>query len=187
MFSFWPGYRGLAQYGLWSQLAVSLLFALFLDAFLVSCFFWTDVVSATRFKFLVPGLLMAWSLLMIVAGLGRKRFEALLAADEKDETFRKATVHYLRGNWFETESILIPALKKNPRDIEAMLLLATLYRHTKRYSEALVVLRQLEHFDGAGRWFLEIHEEHRLIRTAINEDAAALEQATPEKRTPCEK
>ena len=45
-------------------------------------------------------------------------------------------MEYLRGNWLEAESLLQRLIRESARDFDVHLLLATLYRRTRRYDEA---------------------------------------------------
>jgi len=169
---FWPGYDGLARYGRWTFLFVAMAFALILDAFIVLNFYWTvRLTPAQRNGFLVV-LAVAWIILSLIAGVRRRAIETEQAADATENKFAEATIQYLRGNWYETEHLLLGLLAKNPRDIEALLMQATLYRHTKRYAEAVVVLDKLQLLENSGRWFLEIETERRLIAGAADETAS---------------
>lgn len=176
MLSFWPGFRGIARYGLWSQLSLALFFALILDAFLVANFYWTAYLTTTQRNMIVVLLVVIWLTLLSLAKYRYKIFKERCSVDAKDENYRLAQQHYLRGKWFEAESLILLHLKKKPRDVEMLLLQATLYRHTKRDVEALIVMEKLERFDGAHRWFLEIEAERRLI------DRAKAERAEDEAR-----
>jgi hypothetical protein len=160
---YWPGYDGLARYGRWTFLFVSLVFALLLDAFIVLNFYWTAYLTPWQRNGCLVVLFFAWLALSLTAGAKRRAIETVQTADTTENKFSEATVQYLRGNWYETETVLIGLLAKNPRDIEAMLMQATLYRHTKRYDEAQAVLDKLQLLEGAGRWSLEIETERHLI------------------------
>lgn len=163
MLSYWPGFQGIARYGLWSQLGLAILFAAILDAFLLANFYWTGVLTVSQRNIILSLLFVIWITLLSLAKYRRKIFEETFAIDEKDENYRLALQHYLRGNWFETESLILPHLKKKPRDMEMLLLLATLYRHTNRLDEALTVLDRIAQVDGANYWCLEMEFERRYI------------------------
>jgi hypothetical protein len=92
----------------------------------------------------------------------------LLSTGMQEEKFKEVLTHYLRGNWYEVEMFIIPRLKYNPTDIETLLLQATLYRHTERYSEALQILDKLQLLNGSNKWFTEIESERILITEALN-------------------
>ena len=167
---FWPGYDGLVRYGRWTFLFVALTFALMVNTFIVLNFYWTAYLTPTQRNGFLAALVIAWITLGLIAGAKRRKIEAEKTADTTENKFSEAAVQYLRGNWFETEQLLLGLLTKNPRDVEALLMQATLYRHTKRYAEAVAVLDKLQLLENAGRWFLEIETERRLVADADNDD-----------------
>jgi len=77
--------------------------------------------------------------------------------------------YYLQGQWFEAEKRLIQLLRQNPRDVEARLMIATLFRHTRRWEEALRQLDQLERLEASQAWALEIQRERAVIEQAKTE------------------
>ena len=169
MFSFWPGYSGIARYGRRRFLAIALLFALLLNAFLLANFYWTAFITVSQRNILLAVLVASWILLLSMASYMKRNLDARLNPAEKDELYRQAMLLYLRGQWHETESAIAKILSRNSRDIEVLLLQASLYRHTRRYDEAIVVLDRLEHYDGSEVWLLEIDNERLLIAEAIRE------------------
>jgi hypothetical protein len=169
MLSFWPGYCGIVQYGRWSFLVIALLFALMFDAFLVADFYWTAVITSGQRNILLGVFSAVWIGLIFVSSVKCRSLEAMLKTDEKDSVFCEAVSLYLRGDWFGTESLILPLLRKNPQDIEILLLQATLYRHTKRYGEASKVLDKLDLLENSRRWFLEIETERQFIAAEMKE------------------
>ncbi len=167
MLSFWPGYDGLARYGRWTFLIVALAFALVLDLFIVLNFYWTAFLTPMQRNGFLGGLVVVWIVLGLVAGTKRRHLEDERNSDASGNKFGEAVKSYLQGHWLETETALAALLKSNPRDIEATLLKATLYRHTQRFAEAVAVLDQLSGMEESGRWFVEIETEKRLIREAL--------------------
>ncbi|MDR2117522.1 MAG: hypothetical protein LBP87_14190 [Planctomycetaceae bacterium] len=180
MFSFWPGYRGIVQYGHWTFLIIALLFALLLDGVLIANFYWTAMITTSQRNILLIVFFIAWFGLFTVAVLRSQFLNAISKTDEKDTIFREAISFYLRGDWFGAESLILPVLKKNPRDIEILLLLATLYRHTQRYNEALEILDKLSLFENANHWFPEMETERKLIA----EESAETSTETNSETTP---
>ena len=83
--------------------------------------------------------------------------------DSSHTLFNQAQREYLRGHWTEAESLLKRRLKLAERDIEARLLLATLFRHTERLDWASEQLLQLEKYDESVHWNFEIRRERELI------------------------
>jgi hypothetical protein len=94
-----------------------------------------------------------------------------------EDRFREALDHYLRGNWFEAEHVLVSLLRRNPRDMDAGLMLATMLRHTRRFPESRACLDRLERFDGSEKWELEIRRERELLESAEAEEGGTQEQS----------
>jgi hypothetical protein len=93
--------------------------------------------------------------------------EASTSADISDKLFLDARNQYLKGNWFESESIINQILAESPHDIEARLLLLTLLRHTNRIEEALVQITDFQKWDGAKQWEFEITRELELLELEL--------------------
>ena len=181
IFFLWPGSTGVMRYGLWGHLGVALLFGVICQLTIFLNFFWIDFLS-TFTKVCIWGLaLIAWLILSVAASSNLKRFERTLGADSSGEAFLEAQTHYLCGNWFETECCLKNLLKKNPYDVEALLLKATLYRHLRRFSESRKTLAELEKIDASSYWREEIEFEKKAIVEDENEkddDAEESDDAT---------
>jgi single-stranded DNA-specific DHH superfamily exonuclease len=75
----------------------------------------------------------------------------------------------LKGNWFEAECVLVGLLRCDPRDVDAGLMLATLFRHTGRLDEAARQLDSVERFDEAAKWIVEIDRERQWLAQAPEE------------------
>ena len=164
MHSFWPGYDGLTRYGRWTFLFIALAFAMVLNAFIVLNFYWTNWLTPGQRNGFLVALVVAWIVLRLAAGAKRRVIEAEQTADATENKFSVARDQYLRGNWYEAEHLLLGLLAKNPRDVEALLLQATLYRRTERSDEATAVLDRLQLIEDSDCWFLEIEMERRLIK-----------------------
>ncbi|MBP3558837.1 MAG: tetratricopeptide repeat protein [Thermoguttaceae bacterium] len=165
--SLWPGFVGVVRRGLWDQLALALLFGVFAQATLFVNFFWRDYLGGYLRASTGVVFLIAWIFLGAVANGRLKRYEKSLLYDADGELFLEAQTRYLRGEWFEAECALKSVLKKNPQDAEALLLLATLCRHTRRFSEARQTLAALEKLEAADYWRYEIGLEKEAIRTDL--------------------
>ncbi len=76
-----------------------------------------------------------------------------------DEMFREAQLRYLVNDWIAAEQELLKLLKQDARDVEARLMLATLWRHQGRREEALRQLDRLERLEAADKWREEIAAE----------------------------
>ena len=167
----YPGYSGIVQYGDRFFLAAALGFALLVDAFLIANFYWTALITAGQRNILLAVLCGAWAVLTVAAAFWKHRLDAAAKPEQHDETFRQTVCHYLRGDWFAAESQILPHLKKYPKDIEMLLLQATMYRHTERYEEALLVLDKLQLLQNSRHWHAEIEAERSLNTAAMKPSA----------------
>ena len=87
-------------------------------------------------------------------------------ADQHDDLFRRGLGEYLKGAWFEAESLFGQLVAQNPRDVDARLTLATLLRHTGRPAEAERHLAELDRLEKAEKWREEIERERQLLKTS---------------------
>ena len=171
----YPGYSGIVQYGHRSFLAMALGFALLVDAFLIANFYWTALITVSQRNILLVVLFGTWVALMVAAAYWKHCLDVAARPEQHDDTFRQTICHYLRGDWFAAESQILPYLKKYPKDTEMLLLQATMYRHTKRYEEAMLVLDKLQLLQNSRYWYAEIEMERSLLLSAQKTDAAPLE------------
>ena len=84
--------------------------------------------------------------------------------EDARDLFLRAQREYLSGNWTETEALLAKIVRRQPDDIEAILFLATVHRHTGRYDEARQQLRRLSKIARSTDWSMEISQEWRFLR-----------------------
>lgn len=169
----WPGLPLIAVAGQWAGLGVAVGFAVLLNAAIATTFLWYDVLSpgARRITWAAVGI--AW---LAGAAYSRFRLQALAALEESPpatDGFIEAQEHYLKGNWYEAEQILAAILMKNPRDLDARLMLATLLRHTGRHDAAGEQLDRMERLEGCPKWQLEISRERRKLASVKAERAEA--------------
>ena len=163
---FWPGLPRLWCRGEWPSLAAAVAFGGALNLVLVSSFVWPELLPSSL-------VLAGWLLVLAACSISALRAyrslpELLCVAGVDDRgLFIRAQGEYLKGHWYEAESSLQQLLSRSPHDVDAGLMLATLYRHTRRYDEALAWLERLDRLEAAERWQWEIARERQL-----NEDAA---------------
>ena len=104
-------------------------------------------------------LAVIWLLAWIEGRADWRRLLAELSAGEggdgrtpaelSDHWFREAQAAYLAGDWVSAEQTLLKLLKHDPRDAEARLMLATLWRHEGRRDAAAEELDRLERLETA--------------------------------------
>jgi hypothetical protein len=132
----------------------------------LATFVWVELVDPVV---LVVGWVAVgsiWFVSGMMSGRERRRVHAASEQVSAEDLFRQAQGEYLRGHWYETETVLTHLLEHHPRDVEARLLLATLLRRTKRQREALQQLAQLERLEGHEKWRPEIEAQRRLTAGA---------------------
>ena len=164
----YPGYSGIVHYGHRSFLVMALGFALLVDAFLIANFYWTAVITAAQRNICLAALLGAWIILTVIASFWKHRLGSVTQTEPHDEAFRQAVCNYLRGDWFAAEVQILPYLKKFPKDVEMLLLQATMYRHTERFEEALLVLDKLQLLQDSRYWRTEIENERAMTVAGMN-------------------
>ena len=172
----WPGLPGLWYRGRWSSLIFALSFGVLLNLAIIASFIWTGIFDDDAFTSITwPVLLLIWFASLVIARrnlpdlMSLTKDESIPAADADnnqavDALFIEARREYLRGHWDEAQSLLHSQLKRYPRDIESRLMLATLFRHTRQFDEALNQLNQIQKYDPAINWKHEIARERELLR-----------------------
>jgi hypothetical protein len=175
----WPGWIQLSTGGSWSALVAAVGAAVVLNLALLSSFVWIDLLGQTWRSVLwgmVGGVWSLSALYSLATGDGRPR-----RATAEGETFADAVQHYLRGNWFEAERILVDLLHADDSDVDARLMLATLLRRRQRWDEAAAQLDELELREQAVKWHWEVRRERTLLAEALQTaDTRSNEQQTAE-------
>ncbi len=162
----WPGLPQLWMRGSWSALGVAVCAAALLNLMMVGSFGWSELIDARLRNTLWVALGILWLGAALVSAVQLRRRSATLENVSSDDHFNQALDLYLKGDYYQVERLLNKILSKNTRDIEARLLLATMLRHTGRIEEATNQLDQLDRFDGAEKWVLEIQRERELLAEA---------------------
>jgi hypothetical protein len=164
----WPGLSRLWLRGDWAGLGIACLFTAMFNGLLVTTFLWPRLVGSNDVA--VVFNIVGWFVVLCFWGASTWTAWHLLPrlqpqADTRgdDALFLRAQTEYLRGHWYEAERLLEQLLRDSPRDADAQLLLAGLYRHTLRFDDARRVLTLLELSAGGGKWLFEIAEERRQL------------------------
>jgi hypothetical protein len=168
--SVWPGLARLWLRGQWSGLAVAIGFGSLLQLALLVTFVWPQLLSRDLPVWAAPT--GAWVLVVglwiagVRSALDLRRQMAREAMGDPaavEPLLRQVQTEYLKGHWIEAESLLRQLLDQRPADVEAQLLLATLYRRTKRYDEARQQLDAMTKHAAAAKWIDEIDRELKLL------------------------
>ncbi len=160
----WPGLALLWVRGSWWGLSGALGFTVIGNLLLTASWMWTEWFGPSM-------LLTAWTL--FVATWIFSTFIALWKWNEwvgpverknSEDLFPLAQAQYLKGDWYEAESILGRLIQLDPSDVESHLMLTSIYRRTQRPELARRTLRYLERLKDSHQWLLET----RLEREKLN-------------------
>jgi len=167
----WPGLAGLWQRGHWPSLVLAVAFSLVLNLALVSTFVWPGIFNSVLIWVIWPIVLTVW---LVFGCISWRHSQAepvgVEVSDEFDATlFIQAQTEYLKGEYRQAELLLRKQLKAYPRDAEARLLLASLYRRTSRAENAAEQLKSLQKLDERVSWEFEIQREWRLVNDQPSE------------------
>ncbi|RIK72470.1 MAG: hypothetical protein DCC67_19230 [Planctomycetota bacterium] len=183
----WPGLVQLWTRGSWAALALAVGFTALVNLLAVATFIWTEWLSP-EVRWGSAGVLAAvWILAWAEARADWRRLLAERATGESaadpaelaDRLFRQAQASYLAGDWVAAEQTLLKLLKHEPRDAEARLMLATLWRHEGRLDAATEELDRLERLEASAGWRDEIAWERERIAAAgvIDDETLKLDAA----------
>jgi len=164
---FWPGLPHLWVRGGWSGLVMAFGFACLVNLMLLADLIWGEPLTPTMRNIGWGSIAIVWFLSALLGYWWERKNVAGRDPVEKDGIFDQALSNYLQGNWFEVECVLSDLLRKDVKDIEARLMLATLLRHTERFEEAKDQLDRLERFEEAYYWKFEIDREKEMWGQAV--------------------
>jgi hypothetical protein len=162
----WPGLPQLWRRGSWSALVVAVGAAGLMNLALASSFVWSELLPERVRIGAWLAVAVLWAGSAAFSQWAQRRKTAQQDAARTDDAYLEATGQYLKGNWFEAECHLRELLRRDARDIEAGLMLATLLRHTGRLGEAARQLDRLQRLDGWERWAMEIGRERAYLASA---------------------
>jgi hypothetical protein len=169
----WPGLPQTVLFGNWSGLVLALAAAIVFDVLLLVSFGWTELISPSLRNTFWVAFAAAWVVGLVWSKKQCGRQAAVCSLRPDEDTFGQAVECYLKGDARQTEQILNNLLRRNVRDVDARLMLATLLRREKRFDEAMRQLDTLAKFEAAGKWEVEIQEERDLLAEAKAKVASA--------------
>jgi tetratricopeptide (TPR) repeat protein len=159
----WPGLPQVWLRGEWAGLAKAISVAVIANAVLLGCFGWGELINSGTRNTLLAAMSVFWIVATVAGYVQIQRSAARKPHTPAKDTFAQALDLYLKGDYFQAECLLVEILGRQERDADARLLLATLYRHNKRYDEAMRQLDVLGRFEDAEKWATEIERERMLI------------------------
>ena len=160
----WPGLARLWFRGEWTGLLTACAFAALVNGLVAATLLWSEVApDPLRWSaWLVASLW--WIAAAVLTLRNLREIASATSGDPHQGLFVAAQREYLRGNWIEAEANLRKLLRRAPRDVESLLLLATIFRRTQRHDDARQQLQQLSRLDAARRWQTELRTERELLR-----------------------
>jgi len=169
----WPGLPQLWTRGSWAHFALAVGFTALVNVLAAATFVWNEWLSSNVRWAAIGTLALVWLLAWFESRADWRRLLAELSGDhpqavdrveQADRWFREAQIAYLAGDWVSAEQTLLKLVKQDPRDAEARLMLATLWRHEGRPQAAADELDRLERLETAAAWKSEIARERERIR-----------------------
>jgi tetratricopeptide (TPR) repeat protein len=162
----WPGLPHIWMRGSWAALGVAVIAAALLVLAILGSSGWSELIDSGLRRLLWISLAVIWCSAGVVSAIKLRHHDSLEQPGSCEDLFAGALNLYLEGDYFQAEGLLNKLLKKDVRDLDARLLLATLLRHTGRIEQASKQLDELLSFDGAEKWEVEIRNEQDLLRQA---------------------
>lgn len=159
----WPGLARLWGPGQWRGLASAVCFSVLLNAALLASWGGIGELNLVGRLSIWMGVCVFW---VVSAWNSHRWWQQRLALPKSVDGQRlltQAQEAYLRGHWVEAEGHLGELLAAREGDLEARLLLATLFRRTGRPDQAQEQLDDLARREGAERWAVEIRREEELL------------------------
>lgn len=182
----WPGLPQLWMRGSWAGLALAVGFSVLANLLLASSLVWTEWLPVRVRWIGLATLGFIWIAAWFEGRADWRRFVAEwtggqaatdCGVDVTDQWFREAQKAYLAGDWVAAEKRLLQLVRLDPRDAEARLMLATLWRHENRLEDARRELDRLSSYESAAPWRDEITRERKQLEPANVLDSEAGEDA----------
>ena len=171
----WPGLPGAWLRGQVPQLAWAVAWGWASSMLLLATFVWPYWFSPIVNRLLWFTFIVAWCCL-VAWEHWRFRGWFTLVKPQATEAFSAAQAEYLKGNWFAAEAGLLAILHEKSDDADALLLLVSVLRRTRRWQPASRRLQQLELLDAAAKWHHEIARERRLLQAGLLEVESTAEK-----------
>ena len=182
----WPGLAQLWLRGQWRGLLIATSFAMVVNLNLAATLIWPEWLPARWCQAIWVGLAVTWlvmsiqsySLVVSIQNLTTINEQPLSHTAKKNDYYVEAQTYYLQQSWFEAEQCLTKAIAANGHDVDALLMLASLYRHTGRIGEARQVLEHVATVERTDKWNWELVRETQLLDSFESTEHVDLDPAT---------
>jgi hypothetical protein len=162
----WPGLLRLWYAGEFSSLLEAFAFAALLNLAILATFYRPDAVSLVWRAGIWAAVGLFWLYGLWQGFRERAPNGPAEAAVDQQDLFIRAQSEYLRGHWVEAQTLAEQLIECDSEDVEARLLLAAVYRRTRRIDLSRFQLRQAQDLQGAARWGFEIGQELAALERA---------------------
>lgn len=160
----WPGLPRLWFRGDWTGLLSAGGFAVIVNFLVITTLLWPEIAPAPLCAVGFGFAVLWWGVGLVFSLREWPQIMAATDDDPQEGLFIAAQTEYLKGNWIEAEAHLRKLLRRRPRDVESLLLMASIARRTDRCDEARIQLQDLARLEAAARWQTEIRCERELLR-----------------------
>ena len=168
----WPGLPQLWSRGCWWGLSYAVIFTVLVNFVLAATFLWSNWVDWAIVATGWIGACAVWFVFASVAVWHSPQSNGMIEEQSNDLLYREAQQKYLSRDWLEAESILEKLIRKDSLDIDAHMLMATIYRRTRRWDQSRRALRTLEGIERSKKWQLEIQQERETLNRLEQEARA---------------
>ena len=175
----WPGLPELWFRGEWQALAISIIFAVSFNMAILGTFVWPLWFESWMIRSLWCSIIFASGFSFVQANKRWAKTTGIPRSDgNSNERFIEAQRQYLHGNYFEAEALIQKILADGHEDIEAVLLLVSILRRTRRCQQALQWIERIKLCEKASAWIRELQVEKQLVEALIAKpEMAELESA----------
>ncbi len=180
----WPGMAALWVRPTLTAWLGSAAMAVVFHLALATTILWPEWLSPGERAFLWIALGVAWLSGVAWSYQFIRRENARQHRPPAEDPFPAATAAYLRGDLAGAESLVREILRECPRDMEAALLLATIWRRRKQFDAAEKLLRNLARLELAAPWLWDIERELLRIQKCREESAAEALTGVGDGQTP---
>ena len=163
----WPGLAQLWLRGSWAGLALAIGFTALWNLALAASVVYRQWFDPEMLAIGWAAVVVLWGASLVVTIRWVRQGAGNGEIVRSDPLFREVQEQYLQGNWHRAEDLLNRLLAKNVKDIDALLMRATLKRHTGRLQEARDELDALGHFEASAKWREEIRREQLALDEAL--------------------
>ncbi|MBC7078172.1 MAG: tetratricopeptide repeat protein [Synergistales bacterium] len=158
-----PGLAPLLLRPTWSAWLGSVLLSATFHVALAATVLWPELLPPDVRNVLWLVFFGGWIAGVVLSWRFVRREQQLASERELDDTYPQALHAYLRGDRALAESLVRNRLRQDPQDVEAALLLASVWRRQGRLTAARSLLSKLRKVERAAPWLFEIDRELEIL------------------------